>query len=140
MSTLSNDYDKTQLYVNHTNNTVDKNVLNDERYIFGNLFGIIPDKYIKYFNLFLIHLVSTVFFGIIYYILLLDFNTYWFFPGELQKNQLFDHLGLAAFFLSIQFETTTAYVDLKCKHILPRCIINLQIIITFMITFLFLTV
>lgn len=134
MSNLSNDYDKTQSYV------IDKNVLNDERYIFGNLFGIIPDKYVKYLNLFLIHLVSTVFFGIIYYILLLDFNTYWYFPGELQKNQLFDHLGLAAFFLSIQFETTTAYVDLKCKHILPRCIINLQIIITFMITFMFLTV
>ena len=30
MSTLSNDYDKTHLYVNHTNNTFDKNVLNDE--------------------------------------------------------------------------------------------------------------
>ena len=36
---------KTMICLAHDNNTVDKNVLNDERYIFGNLFGIIPDKY-----------------------------------------------------------------------------------------------
>ncbi len=80
-------------------------------------------------------------FGIIYYLLLLDFDTYWVFPNNLQKqHQVLDHLVLAAIFLSIQFETTTAYVDLKCKHILPRIIINLQTVMTFMVTFLFLTV
>jgi hypothetical protein len=52
-SNISNNFDN--------DNVVTPDILNDERYIFGNLFGYIPDKYVKYFNLFALHLVSTIF-------------------------------------------------------------------------------
>jgi hypothetical protein len=43
-------------------------------------------------------------------------------------------------FMSIQFETTTVYVDLKGKNYLSRAVMTLKTVMTFMITFLFLTV
>lgn len=128
---------------NNTNDNVNvfnKKEVDDERYIFGNFFGVVSDKYIKYFNLFALHLLCTVFFGLIYYVLLLDFDHNFYIPVGFPKGQFLDNLFVIAIFLSIQFETTTAYVDLKCKSFLSRLIFNIQTITTFLITFLFLIV
>ena len=45
-----------------------------------------------------------------------------------------------AFFMSINFQTTTAYMPLNCKSLLSNLALNLQIIETFLITFLFLII
>jgi hypothetical protein len=125
---------------NNSVNVFNKKEVNDERYIFGNFFGVVSDKYIKYFNLFALHLLCTVFFGLIYYALLLDFDHNFYIPVGFPKSQFLDNLFVIAIFLSIQFETTTAYVDLKCKSFFSRLIFNIQTITTFLITFLFLIV
>ena len=151
MSTLSNDDKNTNKQI--INNTIDENkkynidnyvfgqtYINDERFIFGDFFGMVPEKYIKFFNLFAAHLVSTIFFGLIYYTLLLDFDNNFFIQSGFPKGQFLNHLFAIAMFMSIQFETTTAYVDLKCKNFLSRTVLTVQTVMTFMITFLFLTV
>jgi hypothetical protein len=125
---------------NIDNYVLGQSYINDERFIFGDFFGIVPEKYIKFFNLFAAHLVATIFFGLIYYSLLLDFDNNFFIQGGFPKGQFINHLFLIAMFMSIQFETTTAYVDLKCKNFLSRTVLTVQTVMTFMITFLFLTV
>jgi len=151
MSNLSNDGNNTNKQ--NVNNTIDENkkyninnyvlgqsYINDERFIFGDFFGLVSEKYIKFFNLFAAHLVATIFFGLIYYSLLLDFDNNFFIQSGFPKAQFLNHLFLIAMFMSIQFETTTAYVDLKCKNFLSRTVLTVQTVMTFMITFLFLTI
>lgn len=123
-----------------SNNVFSDSIINDERYIFGNLFGYIPKKYIKYFNLVSMHLIFVAFFAFIYYKLLLNFNKHFFIPSGFPSSHFLNHKFLIALYMSINFQTTTAYVDLKCKSFLSRTVIVLQLIETFMITFLFLTV
>ena len=105
--------------------------------IFGNFFGLVPDAYIKYFNLFALHLTSPLIFAVIYYILFLDFNKYFFIQSGFPKKEFLNHKTWIALIMSINFQTTTAYVDLKCKSFFPRVIITLQIISAFAITFMF---
>ena len=141
----NNQYSKNEESINkntYTNSTnvFNDSIINDERYIFGNLFGYIPKKYIKYFNLVSMHLIFIALFALIYYKLLLNFNTHFFIPSGFPKSHFLNHKLLIAWYMSINFQTTTAYVDLKCKSFLSRTIIILQLIETFMITFLFLTV
>jgi len=136
----TSDTDTDNNKANNSVNVFNKKEVDDERYIFGNFFGVVSDKYIKYFNLFALHLLCTVFFGLIYYALLLDFDHNFYIPVGFPKSQFLDNLFVIAIFLSIQFETTTAYVDLKCKSFFSRLIFNIQTITTFLITFLFLIV
>jgi hypothetical protein len=75
-----------------------------------------------------------------YYTLLFDFDNNFFIQSGFPKGQFLNHLFAIAMFMSIQFETTTAYVDLKCKNFLSRTVLTVQTVMTFMITFLFLTV
>ena len=132
--------DNNKATYNGSNNVLNNKEVNDERYIFGDFFGVVSDKYIKYFNLFALHLLCTIIFGLIYYILLLDFDHNFYIPVGFPKDQFLNNLFIIAIFLSIQFETTTAYVDLKCKSFVSRLIFNIQTITTFLITFLFLIV
>jgi hypothetical protein len=105
--------------------------------IFGNFFGLIPDQYVKYFNLFALQISCTFLFAIIYYVLFLDFDKNFFIQPGFPKNQFINHKFWIALIMSINFQTTTAYVDLKCKNFLSRAIITLQIVSAFAITFLF---
>ena len=79
----NNDNDNTHT---NTNKIVKKMFLNDERLIFGDFYGIINNKYVKYFNLLCFHLFSTIVFGFIYYFLLLDFDRFFFIPAEFPKD------------------------------------------------------
>jgi len=119
-------------------NTKGKTKLYEDFCVFGNFFGLVPDRYEKYFNLFAFQITSTLTFAIIYYILLMDFDNHFFTQAGYSKHQFLDHIISVAIFMSINFQTTTAYVDIKCKSFLSRVIINLQIVSTFAITFLFL--
>lgn len=132
---------------NKNNNDNNKNNNNDKRHkkpelykdacIFGNFFGLVPEKYVKYFNLFALQLTCTLIFAIIYYILLIDFDKNFFIQSGFPRSQFLNHKMWIALIMSINFQTTTAYVDLKCKNFLSRAVITLQIIATFAITFLF---
>jgi hypothetical protein len=104
---------------------------------FGNFFGLVPDAYVKYFNLFALQITSTLIFTGIYFILLLDFDRNFFIQPGFPKKQFLNYKLWIALIMSINFQTTTAYVDLKCKNFLSRFIITLQIVCAFAITFLF---
>ena len=106
--------------------------------IFGNFFGVVPEAYVKYFNLFALQLTATLIFALIYYILFLNFDKNFFIQTGFSRSQFLNHKMWIALIMSINFQTTTAYVDLKCKNFLSRAIITLQIVSTFAITFLFL--
>ena len=126
-----------------TNTNSDKNTktqkpqLYEDACIFGNFFGLVPDRYVKYFNLFALQISSTLIFAIIYYILLVDFDNNFFIQSGFPKSQFVNHKMWIALIMSINFQTTTAYVDIKCKTFLSRAIITLQIVTTFAITFMF---
>jgi hypothetical protein len=119
------------------NTKTQKPKLYEDACIFGNFFGLVPDSYVKYFNLFALQLSSTLIFAIIYYILLVDFDDNFFIQSGFPKNQFVNHKMWIALIMSINFQTTTAYVDIKCKNFLSRAIITLQIVSTFAITFMF---
>ena len=97
---------------NNNTNTNTKKKTKPEIYedflIFGNFFGLVPDNYVKYFNLFALQLTCTLIYKI------------WI-----------------ALIMSLNFQTTTAYVDLKCKNFLSRSLFAIQIVCSFAITFLF---
>ena len=108
-----------------------------ERARFWHLFGFIPDEYIRYFNIVVIEVIATLFFAFIYYILLRDFDTHFFAPSGYTKTHFTKHKFLTALFMAINFQTTTSYVDVKCKTMFVRTIINLQLVITIAILFFF---
>lgn len=105
--------------------------------IFGNFFGLVSDAYVKYFNLFGLQLTCTLIFTCIYYLLLLDFDRNFFIQQGFPKKQFLNNKLGIALIMAINFQTTTAYVDLKCKNFLSRSLIALQIVCAFAITFLF---
>ena len=136
-NTNTNNDDDDTTNTNSNKNTKKKPQLYEDACIFGNFFGLVPDSYVKYFNLFALQLSSTLIFAIIYYILLVDFDDNFFIQSGFPKSQFVNHKMWIALIMSINFQTTTAYVDIKCKNFLSRAIITLQIVSTFAITFMF---
>ena len=134
----TNNYDDDTTNTNSNKNTkTQKPKLYEDACIFGNFFGLVPDTYVKYFNLFALQISSTLIFAIIYYILLVDFDNNFFIQSGFPRSQFVNHKMWIALIMSINFQTTTAYVDIKCKNFLSRAIITLQIVSTFAITFMF---
>jgi hypothetical protein len=109
----------------------------DKICIFGDFFGLVPKEFVKYFNLFAFQLSCVILFTLIYRILMIDFDTNYFVPRDFEREHFTNHKLLIAFFMSINFQSTTAYVDLKCRSVIARLSIILQIISTFAITFMF---
>lgn len=116
-----------------------KKDLEEEKKVLYNLFGLVPDKYVRYFNIIVIEIFATLLFTLIYYIMMLDFDTYFFVPQEFSREHFTKNKLLVALFMSINFQTTTAYVDIKCKSIISRSFITLQLITTVMIAFFFIS-
>ena len=121
-------------------NSIDQTYLNDEMYLFGNFFGLVSEKYIRFFTLFALQLLSTIIFSFIYYFLLLDFDKYFFIPEGFPRGQFLNNKILVAIIMSVNFQTSTAYVDIKGKTMSVRILILFQLVLSFMITFLFLIV
>ena len=106
--------------------------------IFGDLFGIIPKSFVRFYNLFMYQIVFVIIFAIIYRILMIDFNTHFLIPSDFKDVEIFSkHKSMIALFMSVNFQSTVAYVDLKCKSFISRFIITLQIVSTFAVAFLF---
>lgn len=105
--------------------------------IFGDLFGLIPKSFVRIYNLFMFQILFVFIFFIIYRILMMDFNTHFLIPSDFKNENFTNHKSMIALFMSINFQSTVAYVDLKCRSFLSRLIITLQIISTFAIAFMF---
>lgn len=103
---------------------------------FHKTFPRIPEKYLKYFVMLFLHISSILLFALIYYLMMFDFDTYYFIPKEFEPEHFKSNPFIIALFMSINFQTTTAYVDLKMRSIIARCFVMLQICMTFIITFL----
>ena len=80
---------------------------------------------------------NTLICAAIYYILLCNFDKYFFIQEGFPKKQFVDNKLGIALIMSINFQTTTAYVDIKCKTFLARSLFSLQIVCAFAIAFLF---
>jgi len=112
-------------------------IIQKEYYIFGDFFGYIPEKYIKLFNILLFQLTSLLFYAAVYYYFLLQFDTYFTVPDGFKRSHFVKNKLFIAFNMSVNFQTTAAYVDIKCKSIITRIVICAQIISSFLIIFLF---
>ena len=118
-------------------NQKEKPKIYEDFLFFGNFFGLVSEPYVKYFNLFALQITCTLVFTVIYYFLLRDFDNNFFIQQGFPKKQFLDYKWGIALIMSINFQTTTAYVDLKCKNFLSRSLFSLQIVCAFAITFLF---
>jgi hypothetical protein len=139
-NTTANTNNTNNTNTNNTNANVKNNAkprIYEDFLIFGNFFGLVPEAYVKYFNLFAIQICSTLIFAAIYYALLCNFDTYFFIQEGFPKKQFLDNKLGIALIMSINFQTTTAYVDIKCKTFLARSLFSLQIVCAFAIAFLF---
>lgn len=90
---------------------------------------------VRYTYIVIYHFISTILFSFIYYYLMLDFDTYWFAPAGYTKKYWLDNKLLTSFYISLNFETGVAYVDIKCKDQISRSIIMIQIAASYLITF-----
>ena len=136
----TNNTNNTTANTNNTNANVKNNAkprIYEDFLIFGNFFGLVPEAYVKYFNLFAIQICCTLIFAGIYYALLCNFDKYFFIQEGFPKKQFLDNKLGIALIMSINFQTTTAYVDIKCKTFLARSLFSLQIVCAFAIAFLF---
>lgn len=126
-----------------TNNRkpVSNNIIKDiskTEYIFGDFGGLILKKNIRTANLAAWLTISVFIFALIYYYFMIDFDKNFFIPGGFSRKSFLKHQFLIALFMSINFQSTTAYVDLKCKSFWVRVVIMSQIVSTFAISFIFL--
>jgi hypothetical protein len=127
------------LDINSTNSIPN---IKNQLHVFGNFGGLVNQQYEHFSNLIAIQLCAVLFFALIYYLFMLDFNTFYIIPSDLmkvKKESYLNHKMLIAIFMSINFQTTTAYVDIMCKSIWVRSVITLQLVSTIIVTFLFLT-
>ena len=138
MSILFNNEGQENNFLEYIQSEKKENIKKETKDI-RNLFGFIPDRYIKYFNISVIEIFTTLLFATIYYILLQDFDKHFFVPTGYSKEHFAKYKYLTALFMSINFQTTTAYVDVKCKSILVRGIVNLQLVTTVAILFFFIS-
>jgi hypothetical protein len=81
-----------------------------------------------------------LFFASIYYFLLLDYKKNFIIPSDFSKKLFLNNKALIALFISINLQSTVVYIDIKCKTIFVKTIFTLQIVITILIAFLYLTV
>ena len=86
-------------------------------------------------NFLLTHLCSILIFASIYYYLLCNIDEHFLIVNkDMKKSYYTDNKILNAFFISINLETSTGYIDLNTKSILTRSICMLQMCITLLIT------
>ena len=124
---------------NNLNDTELTQILHDERFIFGNFGGLVKKPYIKYCNLVVIEIICILFFAIIYFPLLIHFDSYLLKVDNITKD---GYLVMAwrALLHSINYQANANYTPISFKHIFPQTIITLQLVISMLLVFLFLTV
>ncbi len=84
-------------------------------------------------NFFISHLVSIFIFAICYHFLLNNIDEHFIVNKEL-KSFYNENTILNAFFISINLESSTGYLDLITKSVLSRSICTIQLFITLLIS------
>jgi len=139
MSNLNNNYNNNN---NNNKNLYDSElteILHDERFIFGNFGGYVKKPYIKYCNLVVLEMICIIFFAIIYYPMLLHYDNILFKIDNVPK---YGYIVMAwrAILHSINFQANADYTPIHFKHIVPQTIVTLQLVVSMLLAFLFLTV
>ena len=114
-------------------------ILSDQRFIFGNFGGIIKKPYIKYCNLVALEIICIIIFAIIYFPFLLKYDMYLLKADNITKNIYF-FMAWRALLHSINYQSTANYTPINFDHIIVQSIITLQLSISLLLVFLFLTV
>ena len=114
-------------------------ILKDQRFIFGNFGGLVRKPYIKYCNLIVLEIICVIFFAIIYFPLLMIYDKFLLKVDNITKS---GYLVMAwrAFIHSVNIQATANYTPLNFQHIIPQSVITLQLMISLLLVFLFLTV
>ena len=114
--------------------------MNDERFIFGNFGGIVPPRYVKYFNLVALELLCIFIFAIIYFPLLLKYDSYLMNYDNLPKQYGYIIMFWRAILHSVNYQAAANYTPINFKHVIMQSIITFQLVISLLLVFLFITV
>jgi hypothetical protein len=114
-------------------------ILSDQRFIFGNFGGLVKKPYIKYCNLVALEIICIIIFAIIYFPLLLKYDIYLLKADNITQNIYF-FMAWRAILHSINYQSTANYTPINFDHIIVQSIITLQLSISLLLVFLFLTV
>jgi hypothetical protein len=114
-------------------------ILSDQRFIFGNFGGLVKKPYIKYCNLVVLEIICILTFAIIYYPLLFKFDQFLLKVDNITGN---GYLVMAwrALLHSINYQANANYTPITFDHIIVQTVITLQLTISLLLVFLFLTV
>jgi hypothetical protein len=85
-------------------------------------------------HFFITHLFSILFFTIIYYYLFNDIEENFILNNKITKEEYLKNKLLNSFFLSVNMETTTGYVDFYVKSPLAKIICLSQLFLSLLIT------
>jgi len=116
------------------------NVLNDNRFVFGNFGGLVSPNYVKYFNLIALELICILIFTVVYFFVLISYDKYLIVFDQYPKNYVTLITIWRALLLAINYQAAANYTPITFKHIFPQTIITIQLTITVALAFLFLTV
>jgi hypothetical protein len=138
----SNTLNQPILTPNTDPNSVDaelQEILSDQRFIFGNFGGLIRKPYIKYCNLIALEIISILIFAFIYFPLLLKYDKFLLKDDNITKG---GYLIMAwrALLHSINYQATANYTPISFTHIVVQSVITLQLSLSLLLVFLFLTV
>ena len=114
-------------------------ILSDQRFIFGNFGGIVKKPYIKYCNLIALEIICIVIFAIIYFPLLLKYDLFLLKADNITHNKYLI-MAWRALLHSINYQSTANYTPINFDHIIVQTVITLQLTISLLLVFLFLTV
>ena len=114
--------------------------LNDERFIFGNFGGLVSLRYVKYCNLIALELICIFIFAVMYFPLLLKYDTYLMNYDKFPKQYLYCIMFWRAILHSINYQAAANYTPINFKHVVMQSIITLQLMISLLLVFLFITV
>lgn len=142
MSTIGLSNDDNNLKNNNVTHIINHDInhdITDERLFLGNFFGLFPEKYLKFFNFLFAQIICTLSFAFIYYMFMVfDYKNNFFVQPGYKKTDFLKNPIFVAIIMSINFQTTVAYVDIKIKSVMMRFLVTLQTIIACLLAFLFL--
>ena len=114
---------------------------NNIKYIFGNFGGLVPQPYVKYFNLMALEIICIFIFTIFHFFALQYYDTSLLHYDKFTtKHFYYFYIFWRALLNSINYQSNANYTPIQFKHIIPQTMITFQLIISLALIFFFLTV
>ena len=94
------------------------------------------------YHFFLTHMVSIIIFAIIYYILFNNIDKHYILNSNISKEDYQQNKLINSLFLSVNMQTSTAYVDFNVKSSIARLTTMCQLFLSLLISggFVFITI